>query len=158
MSHINVAFLCGMKRKIETLTSKRSSYTITGLDRHWGLQQFTLLEFLAIRHMKVIRLSALSTGRLYPQEISLVLIPVRDWVDLRAIVWPEEMLYWKIPMTPAAIHQNCVRNHCPQLFSTVPAHCVFPNFTIITCRHLYVSFCVNTFILLMLKCVTNRHL
>jgi len=56
--------------------------------------------FQTNRHMKVVWSSTLSSCRLYPQEIFLVLISVTDRIDPSAIMRPEGC-QWKFAMTPS---------------------------------------------------------
>ena len=57
----------------------------------------------------VVRLSALRTGRLYTQEIHLVHIYVRGWVDPKNIVQSEIFMLMKKSLTPAGIEPATFR-------------------------------------------------
>ena len=49
---------------------RKKSDPITGLDRPWGFQEVEAPRFQDSRHMKVVRLSALRTGRQAPRKYS----------------------------------------------------------------------------------------
>ena len=57
---------------------KGKSIPITGLDRPRGFQEAEAARFQDNRHMKVVMLSALGTGRLYPPCWSAFLLEAKD--------------------------------------------------------------------------------
>jgi len=67
------------------------------MDTPWGFQEVEAPSFQENRIMNV------ATAAFTIQEIFLVLISVRGWVDLTAIVRPEGLCQWKILMTPSGI-------------------------------------------------------
>jgi hypothetical protein len=64
-------------------------------------QEFQAPRYQDNRHMKVVRLSALRAGHLYPLKLFLILISVGGWVKPGATVRPEGLRQWKIPVTPS---------------------------------------------------------
>ena len=58
--------------------------SVQAYSRPTGFPNIGASTFLDNWHKKVVRLSALRTSRLYPQEIFLLLLTVRGWVDAKA--------------------------------------------------------------------------
>ena len=105
-----------------TVKAKQSLYRP---GRPWGFQEVEASRFHYIRHIKIVRLSAVCTGRLYPQEIFLILISARGWFDPRTILQPE-VLYQCGPgsvvgiATAYGLDGPGIESRCGEIFRTSP--------------------------------------
>jgi hypothetical protein len=89
------------KRKIFFLAGSRTPKQNLSCNR-WGFQEGEICRFPRQSALgKVV--SPKHRPPLPTQEIFLVLISARVWLDPRAIVRPEGLCQWKFPMTPSRI-------------------------------------------------------
>jgi hypothetical protein len=91
-----------MYKTLDINKVKQSLYSLGQAPRVPGGWGYQILRQLLYEGGKVVRPTHWPPSP-PTQEIYLVPIAVRGWVNPRAKVWPEGFCQWKIPMTPSGI-------------------------------------------------------
>ena len=128
-----------IRQTTEPLWERSKRSPVTGLSGPEGSRKLRFPDFMIQEGGKVVS----PTHRPHlPQEIVLVLISIRGWVDTRTIVRSEGLCQWKIPMTPSGIEQATFRfvaqhlNHCA---TAVWKRRVTENFSFTVNKQLFLS-------------------
>jgi hypothetical protein len=93
----------GRLKNNATFTSMGKAIPLQAWTGPEGSRRLKLPDFKTIGTWRYKVVSPVHRPPLSPQEIFLVLISVRGWVNLKATVRPEGLCQWKIPMTPSGI-------------------------------------------------------